>query len=96
MRTYSGVFFFKNATDFICDWLCIMHSQHYLNFIDLCRKLAGRSTAYNLAIGLSDGSGERMVSRSKRNGCCHLIRLYTIVCHLLQHILLHISLLYDN
>jgi len=49
-----------------------MDSQHYMNFIDLCRKLVGRSTAYNLAIGLSHGSGERMVLRSKRNGCCHL------------------------
>jgi len=46
-----------------------MHSQHYVNFIDLCRKLVGRSTAYSLAIGLSDGLGERMVLRSKRNGC---------------------------
>jgi len=49
-----------------------MHSQHYKNFIDLCRKLVGRSTAYDLAIDLSHGSGERMVLRSKRNGCCHL------------------------
>ena len=35
-----------------------MHSQHYMNFIDLCRKLVGRSTAYNLAIGLSHGLRE--------------------------------------
>jgi hypothetical protein len=83
MRTYSGVFLFKNARDFVCDCDCVS-CIHSIIFIDLCRKLAGRSTAYNVAIGLSDGSGERMVSRSKRNGCCHLCSS----CCLLNHIVI--------
>jgi hypothetical protein len=42
-----------------CDCSSCIHST-YTNFIELCRKFVGRSTAKNLAIGLSDGSGERI------------------------------------
>jgi hypothetical protein len=42
-----------------------------MSFIDLSRKLIGKSTVYNLSVGLSDGSGESLVLRSKRN-CCYL------------------------
>jgi hypothetical protein len=94
LRTYSGVFLFKNAADFMCDCDCVsaLHSQHYMNFIDLCRKLVGRSTVYNLAIGLSDGSGERMFSMSKRNGCCHLCSFSCWLNHIVifkNHLMWH-------
>ena len=73
-------------------WLYIMHLWHYMNCIDLCRKLFGRSRAYNLAIGLSDGSGERMVSRSKRKGCCHLCSFSCSLNHVVifkNHLIWH-------
>jgi hypothetical protein len=51
----------KNAVDFICDcdFSSCIHSTN-MNFIDLCRKLVARSTAYNPATSLSVRAGERM------------------------------------